>query len=94
MFETIDQIDWHTLNDAYGPSGATPRRIRDLASSRSGTRDRACRDLGATIYHQGTIYAASVSAVPFLLEIVASAEVADRAPTLEVTSPLVDLLLE
>jgi hypothetical protein len=46
MFETIDQIDWQALNDAYGPSVGTTRRSRDLASPSRGTREQACRDLG------------------------------------------------
>ena len=71
------RVEW-ALNDAYGPSVGTPRWIRDLASPSPDTRERACRDLGCTIYHQGTIYAASVAAVPFLLEIIASEEVVDR----------------
>ena len=62
MFETIDQIDWQALNDAYGPSVGTARRIRDLASPNQGTPERACRDLGCTINHQGAIYAVSAAA--------------------------------
>ena len=88
MLETIDQVNWEALNDAYGPSAGTPRRIFALASPNQHERDQALRDLCATIYHQGTIYAASVAAVPFLLELAALAELADRAPTLQVLRAL------
>ena len=30
MFETLDQVDWGQLQDAYGPAGATPARINLL----------------------------------------------------------------
>ena len=81
MFETLDQVHWDQLQDAYGPAGATPGRIRKLASPKKRIRDRALDELFFTIYHQGTIYDSSVAAIPFLLEIVASTEVADRTPT-------------
>jgi hypothetical protein len=41
MLGSLDQVDWHTLNDAYGPSLSTPGRIRDLASPRKAKRDEA-----------------------------------------------------
>jgi hypothetical protein len=88
MFESLDQVDWHALNDAYGPSLSTPDRIRNLASPSQAKREKALTELSGTIYHQGTIYAASVAAVPFLLEIVGSPEVADRTPTLEILQAL------
>jgi len=88
MLETLDQTDWSALDDAYGPSVATPGRIRDLASSNKSKRDKALDELSYTIYHQGTIYPASVAAIPFLLEIAASSEVADRAPTLQILQAL------
>ena len=88
MFEMLDQIDWGQLQDASGPAGATPVRIRKLASRKKRIRDRALDELYFTIYHQGTIYDSSVAAIPFLLEIVASTEVADRTPTLELLQAL------
>ena len=88
MFETLDQVHWDQLQDAYGPAGATPGRIRKLASPKKRIRDRALDELFFTIYHQGTIYDSSVAAIPFLLEIVASTEVADRTPTLELLQAL------
>jgi hypothetical protein len=59
-----------------------------LASGSKVQRDRALADLTSTIYHQGTIYSASVAAVPFILEIVASSEAADRTPALQLLQAL------
>src|SRR5215469_13343307 len=88
MLETLDQIDWRALHDAYGPATRAPSRIRDLASPSKRKRDKALEHLSYTIYHQGTIYSSSVAAVPFLLEIVASSEVADRTAALELLQAL------
>ena len=88
MLETLGQTDWNALDDAYGPSVGTPERIRALAAPRKASRDKALEELYGTIYHQGTIYPASVAAVPFLLEIVASPDVSDRTPTLQILQAL------
>src|SRR5436190_708226 len=66
MFETLDQVDWGALDDAYGPATGAPSRIRALASANKRKRDKALEHLSYTIYHQGTIYSSSVAAVPFL----------------------------
>ena len=84
MLENLEKIDWSALEDAYGPSTRTPGLIRALTSDRKSKRDKALSELYSTIWHQGTIYAASVEAVPFLLEIVASKEVPDRTQALEI----------
>src|SRR3954470_8949329 len=84
MLERLDETDWSALHDAYGPAVETPRRIRALASSDKAKREKALDELCYTIYHQGTIYAPSVAAVPFLLEIVGSSEVMDRTEALQI----------
>src|SRR5690349_10123588 len=88
MLETLDQTDWSALEDAYGPAIETPGRIRDLASPDKAKREKALDELSYTIYHQGTIYSASVAAVPFLLEIVACSKIADRTPALKILRSL------
>jgi hypothetical protein len=88
MLERLDQIDWRSLNDAYGPATAVPGRIRRLASPSRHKREKALDDLSYTIYHQGSIYSSSVAAVPFLLEIVGSSDVADRSAALQLLQAL------
>jgi hypothetical protein len=84
MLEGLERIEWSELHDAYGPSLGTPGRIRALVSSSQSERERALRDLFATINHQGTIYNASVAAVPFILEIVAGKGTPDRTQALRI----------
>jgi hypothetical protein len=83
MLENLERIEWSALEDAYGPSTRTPGLIRALTSTWKWKREKALYDLYSNINHQGTIYAASVAAVPFLLEIVESNEVEDRSPALQ-----------
>ena len=69
MFEKLDQIDWTSLEHAYGSAEDVPQLIRDLASDDASVRDEAFYTAYGHIFHQGTRYQATAPAVPFLLEI-------------------------
>ncbi|WP_331733559.1 hypothetical protein OG948_59845 (plasmid) [Embleya sp. NBC_00888] len=64
--EELDRIDWPSLYHAYGDGGDVPDLIRALYS---GDGDRVDKALGALfnhVLHQGSVYPATVAAVPFL----------------------------
>ncbi len=82
MLEGLDRIDWSSLEHAYGPADDVPGRIRDLASDDATTRDEARSELGGNIIHQGTVYAATSPSVPFLIELLGSPAVQDKAALL------------
>src|SRR6516162_19752 len=69
MLERLDRVDWASLTHAYGPASDTLDHIRQLASSRASQRKAARGALYSTIFHQGTRYAATAPAVPFLFEL-------------------------
>lgn len=69
MFEGLDEIDWASLNHAYGSADDVPDMIRQLASSDPGERDDALHAAFSNIFHQGTRYEATPKAIPFLIEI-------------------------
>lgn len=69
MFEKLDQIEWASLEHAYGSAEDVPQLIRDLASDDPTVRDEAFYAAYGNIFHQGTRYQATAPAVPFLLEI-------------------------
>jgi hypothetical protein len=69
MLEGLDRVDWARLTHAYGAASDTPDHIRRLASSRASQRKAARGALYSTIFHQGTRYAATAAAVPFLFEL-------------------------
>ena len=76
----LDDIDWSALSHAYGSAEDVPELLRRLAaagseahSDDSAEDDEAANeaeevigDLWATICHQGSVYTATIAAVPFL----------------------------
>ena len=65
-FAGLDQVDWSHLRHAYGPAEDVPALLRDLASPVEETAAAAEQELWSSIVHQGTVYAATAPAVPFL----------------------------
>ena len=70
MIDAIDQIDWASLEHAYGPATDVPKLLRAVASGDAHDSDSALYDLNGNICHQGSIYSATAKAIPFLVEIV------------------------
>lgn len=79
MLEGVDKIDWSSLTHAYGPTTDVPNLLRGLASHDVETRENACYELCGNIWHQGTIYDATIPAIPFLFELLTHSGTPDRA---------------
>jgi len=79
VLEELDRVDWARLGHAYGPAVDVPDQIRALRSPEADVRRKARGKLYGNIFHQGTRYEATAYAVPFLLEILAAADSADRS---------------
>ncbi|MEW1774090.1 hypothetical protein [Streptomyces sp. NPDC086777] len=71
VFAGLDQVDWARLHHAYGSAEDVPALLRDLASPVEETAAGAEEELWSSIVHQGTVYAATAPAVPFLARLVA-----------------------
>ena len=71
--------DWSRLEDAYGSAEGVPRELAKLSSASARTRASALGRLEARICHQGSVYSASLAAVPLLLERVRSRTQKDKA---------------
>jgi hypothetical protein len=67
----VDDIPWRELGHAYGEAGAVPALLRTLALG-SGGAEEALGELYGSICHQGSVYSATVYAVPFLARIAAA----------------------
>ena len=70
--------DWKDLTHAYGTAEDVPALLADLNSPNPLTRENALSELFGTIWHQGTVYPATVKAVPELLALFKSPTCEDR----------------
>ncbi len=64
--EGLDSVNWSALDHAYGEASDVPALLRAMFSHDQDERDFAFQLLHETICHQGSVYEASVYAVPFL----------------------------
>lgn len=62
----FDAVHWASLTHAYGGAEAVPFLIRALVSADAEERSEALDELCGSIFHQGTVFAASAPAIPFL----------------------------
>jgi hypothetical protein len=67
--DLIAQHDWDRLRDAYGPATDVPAQLAAIVVGDDPTRERAWWNLWGNIWHQGTIYGATVPAVAVLAAI-------------------------
>jgi hypothetical protein len=80
LLRHLDAVNWPQLQHAYGSAGDVPAQIRGLLSSHVSIRDDSLSSLFGNIWHQGTVYEATVYAIPFLAEILRSDAAPDRPP--------------
>jgi hypothetical protein len=77
MLEGLDKIDWKKYGHAYGEAHDVPAMLRALTRLGADADDdeisEAIQPLFSTIWHQGTVYSATAIAVPFLIELLATA---------------------
>jgi hypothetical protein len=78
MLNQLESIPWSTLLHAYGPASDVANQIRALASTDAETRKQALWELCGNIFHQGTRYQATPYAIPFLYELLRTANTPDK----------------
>jgi hypothetical protein len=68
--EGIDEVPWATLQCAYGEGYRIPSLLRRLAAEDHNVVEKGWEEVNEQIlWHQGTIYPATVAAVPFVARI-------------------------
>ncbi|MEV7643380.1 HEAT repeat domain-containing protein [Streptomyces rubiginosohelvolus] len=65
----LDDIDWASLDHAYGYADDVPGQIRQACGEDGDARERAWNMLFSNIFHQGSRYTASPYTVPFFARI-------------------------
>jgi hypothetical protein len=78
MLEGLEEKEWGKSSHAYGEASDVPGQLRDLLHGIPDRREAAFEALSCSICHQGTVYPASVLALPFLIEILGAPEAPDR----------------
>ncbi|MFH8489117.1 HEAT repeat domain-containing protein [Streptomyces longisporoflavus] len=74
----IEDIDWASMNHAYGDASDVPDLLRGLASADPAEREAALDGMYGAVHHQGDVYDSTLASVPFLFDLVADASVRDR----------------
>ena len=90
ILDGLDDIDWGSLEHAHGAAIDVPPLFRALFSENENHRDFACRLLHETIWHQGSIYEASLAAIPFLFRFMESPRTNVRSCAASLLAALAD----
>ncbi|MFF8423453.1 hypothetical protein [Streptomyces sp. NPDC015680] len=69
--DELDQAPWAELRHAYGPATDVPEQLRALVCGDGEHRTQAWDRMWSALYHQGSVYEATLHAVPFLLHMLA-----------------------
>lgn len=79
VLEGLDKINWASMKHAYGPATDVPGVLKQVLSKNEKLHSEAISELYGNIWHQHTVYEATASAVPFLIELLQSPATRDRA---------------
>ncbi|MEV7398934.1 PBS lyase [Streptomyces sp. NPDC091267] len=88
MFSGIDEVDWASMEHAYGPADDVPGLLRGLASADPAEREGALDGMYGAVHHQGDVYACTLACIPFLFELVVDPAVQDRGSIVELLTSI------
>ncbi len=82
LTQSLSRVPWATLTHAYGPAEDVPALLLAVRVGTDAIRDLAWWELWGNVHHQGTVYEATVSSVPFIAAIAADEAHPDRVEAL------------
>ncbi|MFE8009378.1 HEAT repeat domain-containing protein [Streptomyces sp. NPDC057418] len=88
MFAGIDEVDWASMEHAYGPADDVPGLLQGLASADPAERESALDGMYGAVHHQGDVYACTLACIPFLFELVVDPGIQDRGPVVELLTSI------
>ncbi len=74
----LDAVSWSSLEHAYGHADGIPQDLKYLVSTNADDRACALESLYISIFHQGSVYSATSTALPFLIRILANSAMPNR----------------
>ncbi|MGC0417929.1 hypothetical protein [Embleya sp. AB8] len=79
MFNGLDDIDWASMEHAYGSAAEVPALLRAMRSADAEERLEAFGRFYSAVYHQNSVYEPTAASLPFLFEMARDAGTPDRA---------------
>ncbi|MFF9172417.1 HEAT repeat domain-containing protein, partial [Streptomyces sp. NPDC014796] len=79
MFDGLHDIDWASMEHAYGSAGEVPALLWALRSPEAEERRKALDRFYGAVHHQGSVYPPTAAALPFLLELANDGATPERA---------------
>ncbi|WP_331738475.1 HEAT repeat domain-containing protein [Embleya sp. NBC_00896] len=83
MFTGLDDIDWASMEHAYGSAEEVPALLRSMGSADVEERNKAFDEFYGVVYHQNSVYEPTAASLPFLFELACDAGTPDRAAVVE-----------
>ncbi|WP_405665478.1 PBS lyase [Streptomyces sp. NBC_01166] len=88
MFTGIDEVDWASMEHAYGPADDVPALLYGLASADPAERENALDGMYGAVHHQGDVYACTLACIPFLFELAVDPGIRDRGGIVELLTSI------
>ncbi|MFE0453824.1 HEAT repeat domain-containing protein [Streptomyces sp. NPDC058914] len=79
MFDGLHDIDWASMEHAYGSAEEVPALLWALRSPDAEERREALDRFHGAVHHQGSVYLPTAASLPFLFELAADGATPDRA---------------
>ncbi|QNE74951.1 PBS lyase [Streptomyces finlayi] len=88
MFAGIDEVEWASMEHAYGPADDVPELLRGLASADPAERESALDGMYGAVHHQGDVYGCTLACIPFLFELLVDPGIQDRGCIVELLTSI------
>ncbi len=83
MFDGLHDIDWSSMDHAYGSAAEVPALLLAFRSPDPDERNKAFSRFYGAVHHQGDVYPCTAATVPFLYELAGDSATPDRAAVVE-----------
>ncbi|WP_392970472.1 HEAT repeat domain-containing protein [Streptomyces sp. LN245] len=88
MFRGIDEVDWASMEHAYGSAADVPELLRGLASPLPQDRETALDGMYGAVHHQGDVYDSTLASIPFLFALAGHPGLPDRGGIVELLASI------
>ncbi|MFI7413996.1 HEAT repeat domain-containing protein [Streptomyces sp. NPDC049627] len=78
MFDGLHDIDWASMQHAYGSAEEVPALLTALRSPHAEERHKALDRFYGAVHHQGSVYPPTAASLPFLFELAVDGATPDR----------------